>query len=64
MGMPDISQKAKQRLKAEYAALNPAYLKREITWLQEKLFKTVASQWRTRIYTTIHPQTKRENDKN
>lgn len=48
MDMPDISQKAKQRLKAEYATLNPAHLKREITRLQEKLFKTVASRRRAR----------------
>ena len=40
--MPDISPKIKQRLKSEYATLNPAQLKREITRLQVRLFKTVA----------------------
>lgn len=42
MDMPDISSKIKQRLKSEYVTLNPAQLKREITRLQERLFKTVA----------------------
>jgi len=46
--MPGISKKTKQRLKSEYATLNPAQLKREITRLQEKLFKTVASRRRIR----------------
>jgi hypothetical protein len=48
-------------LKAEYATLNPAQLKREITRLQEKLFKTAASRRRARISTTIHKQTNHEN---
>lgn len=48
MDMPDINPKTRQRLKSEYATLNPAQLKREITRLQEKLFKTVASRRRTR----------------
>jgi hypothetical protein len=48
MDMPGISPKIKQRLKSEYAMLNPAQLKREITWLQERLFKTVARQRRSR----------------
>jgi hypothetical protein len=61
MDMPDISQKAKQRLQAEYATQNPAQLKREITRLQEKLFKSVASRRRARISTTIRQQTKHEN---
>jgi hypothetical protein len=52
MDMPDISPKIKQRLKAEYATLNPAQLKREITRLQEKLFKTAASRRRARKSTT------------
>ena len=43
MKMPDISPKIKKRLKAEYATLNPAQLKREITELQAKLLKTVAN---------------------
>ena len=48
MDMPDISPKIKQRLKSEYATLNPAQLKREITRLQDRLFKTVARQRRSR----------------
>ena len=52
MDMPDISPKIKQRLKAEYATLNPAQLKREISRPQEKLCKTVASRRRARISTT------------
>src|SRR5208282_2149805 len=53
MDMSGISSENKQRLKTEYASLNPAQLKREITRLQEKLFKMVASRRRTRISTTI-----------
>jgi len=64
MEMPEIGSKAKQRLKSEYATLNPAHLKREITRLQEKLFKTAASRRRARISTTIHQQTNHENDTN
>lgn len=56
MKMPDISQKIKKRLQAEYAALNPAQLKREITELQKKLLRTVSRQRRARISTTIHPR--------
>lgn len=55
MDMPDISQKIKQRLKSEYATLNPAHLKREIVRLQEKLFKTVASRRRIRKSTSNSP---------
>src|SRR3989338_8000070 len=61
MAMPEISTEAKRRLKAEYATLNPAQLKREITRLQEKLFKTAASRRRARISTTIHKQANNEN---
>ncbi len=64
MDMPDISQKIKQRLKSEYVTLNPAQLKRQITRLQEKLFKTVANRRRTRISATIHQQKEHENDAN
>ena len=64
MDMPDISPKIKQRLKSEYATLNPAQLKREISRLQDKLLKTVASRRRMRISTTIRQQTNHENDKN
>lgn len=61
MEMPDISSKAKQRLKAEYATLNPAQLKREITRLQEKLLRTAASRRRARISTTIYKHANHEN---
>lgn len=61
MAMPYISPKTRQRLKSEYATLNPAQLKREISRLQEKLFKTAASRRRARISTTIHQQTNHEN---
>lgn len=52
MDMPDISPKIKQRLKSEYATLNPAQLKREITRLQERLLKTAARRRRTRKSST------------
>lgn len=54
--MPDISPKIKQRLKSEYATLNPAQLKREIAKLQERLVKTAARRRRARISNTIHQQ--------
>lgn len=40
MKMPDISPEIKKRLQAEYRTLNPAQLKREITELQKKLFRS------------------------
>ena len=61
MEMPDISQEIKKRLKAEYATLNPAQLKREIAELQGKILKTVVHRRRAKISTTIHQQTDPEN---
>jgi hypothetical protein len=61
MDMSGISSENKQRLKTEYASLNPAQLKREITRLQEKLFKMVASRRRSRISTTIRQQMQHGN---
>jgi hypothetical protein len=61
MDMPDITPKIRQRLQTEYETLNPAQLKREITRLQQKLYKTVARQRRARISTTIYPQSNYEN---
>jgi len=55
MKMPDISPSIKKRLKAEYATLNPAQLKREITELQKKLLRSVSRRRRARTSTTIHP---------
>ena len=64
MAMPDISSRIKRQLKAEYATLNPAQLKREIMRLQEKLFRAVANRRRTRNQLQIRQQTDRENDTN
>ena len=61
MEMPGISQGIKKRLKAEYATLNPAQLKREITELQKKLLRAVARR-RARISATIHPKSSQRND--
>jgi hypothetical protein len=61
MDMPDINPKIKKRLKTEYATLNPAQLKREITELQAKLLKTAAHRRRAQISTTIRQQSGLEN---
>jgi hypothetical protein len=42
LSAPTVAAKLKRRLKQEYAGLNPAQLKREITRLQRKLFKLSA----------------------
>jgi hypothetical protein len=44
---PGITEPMRQRLHAEYATLNPAQLKREITRLQNLLRKTVATRRRS-----------------
>jgi hypothetical protein len=44
LGSPTVATKVKRRLKQEYALLNPAQLKREITRLQHKLFKLAAGR--------------------
>lgn len=44
LAAPSITQQMRQRLQAEYATLNPAQLKREITRLQNLLRKTLAAR--------------------
>src|SRR3989339_1761178 len=61
LAAPGITEPMRERLQAEYATLNPAQLKREMTRLPEKLFKTAASRRRARISTTIHKQANHEN---
>ena len=39
LASPDVSAQDKQKLKAQYAKLNPAQLKRQITRLQQKLLR-------------------------
>lgn len=41
---PDIPEASKEKLRKQYAELNPAELKREITRLQEEFFKHVAKR--------------------
>lgn len=41
-----VDRRVKQRLRAEYASLNPAQLKREILWLQQSLWKAVRNKQR------------------
>jgi len=45
---PSVDRRVKQRLRAEYATLNPAQLKREITLLQQLLWKAVQNKQRKR----------------
>ena len=45
---PSVDRKVKQRLKNEYASLNPAQLKREIMLLQQVLWKAVRNKQRKR----------------
>ncbi len=49
---PSVSPKARQRLKAEYATLNPAALKREISQLQRVLYNRAKKD---RQYPPMHP---------
>jgi len=44
---PGMSEQTRQRLQADYATLNPAQLKREITRLQDALRKTAARRRRS-----------------
>lgn len=39
LASPDVSTQDKQKLKVQYSKLNPAYLKRQITRLQQKLLR-------------------------
>lgn len=43
---PSVDRRVKQRLRAEYASLNPAQLRREILWLQQSLWKAVRNKQR------------------
>ncbi|MBI4188960.1 MAG: hypothetical protein HY525_00295, partial [Betaproteobacteria bacterium] len=47
LAAPGIAQPMRQRLQAEYATLNPAQLKREITRLQDLLRKTAVRRQRS-----------------
>ena len=47
---PHLSAASKRRLKAEYARLNPAELKRQIERLQEQLLKWAAETRPRRLY--------------
>jgi len=46
LAAPSITEPMRERLQAEYATLNPAQLKREITRLQNLLRKTAAARQR------------------
>jgi hypothetical protein len=48
LSAPGITQQTRQRLQAEYATLNPAQLKREITRLQELLRKSAVLRLRSK----------------
>jgi hypothetical protein len=54
LAAPGITQPMRQRLQAEYATLNPAQLKREITRLQNLLRKSAARR-RAKTVTTGNP---------
>ncbi len=58
--MPDIDQAIKNRLKAEYEALNPAQLKREIVQLQNRLTAMAARRRRNAKSSTICRQNNQE----
>lgn len=53
--MTDIGPEIRQRLATEYENLNPAQLKREISRLQEKLFKSAARRNRAKISKVEQP---------
>ena len=52
LSSPTVSKAAKQALRAQYADLNPAELKRQITRLQNRLLKTAAGRARIRTRQT------------
>jgi len=54
LATPGITKPLRQRLQAEYATLNPAQLKREITRLQNMLRKS-AARGRSKTFTTGNP---------
>lgn len=54
LAAPGTTEPMRQRLQAEYATLNPAQLKREITRLQTLLRKTVAARRRSNTSAVDH----------
>ncbi|MEK7874915.1 MAG: hypothetical protein AAB325_01845, partial [Pseudomonadota bacterium] len=54
LAAPGITEPMRERLQAEYATLNPAQLKREITRLQNLLRKTVAARRRSNTAAADH----------
>ena len=52
LSAPGITKQTRQRLQAEYATLNPAQLKREITRLQERLRKSAVLRQGSKISAT------------
>jgi hypothetical protein len=55
LAAPSITEQMRERLQAEYATLNPAQLKREITRLQNLLRKTAAARRRSNTSATGNP---------
>lgn len=55
LAMPEISPEIRQRLITEYENLNPAQLKREISRLQDKLFKSAARRSRAKQLISEQP---------
>jgi len=55
LAAPGTTDPMRQRLQAEYATLNPAQLKREITRLQNLLRKTAAARQRSKTSATGNP---------
>ncbi len=56
LAAPGITEPMCQRLQAEYATLNPAQLKREITRLQNLLRKTAAARQRSKASAVGNPR--------
>ncbi len=59
LAMPETGPEIRQRLMAEYESLNPAQLKREITKLQETLFRIAARRNRVKLSTREQPVTEK-----
>jgi len=55
LAAPGITEPMRERLQAEYATLNPAQLKREMTRLQNLLRKTAAARRRSKTSATGNP---------
>ena len=54
LAAPGITEPMRQRLQTEYATLNPAQLKREITRLQNVLRKTATARQRSNTSAADH----------